>query len=167
MLSKEEFRSLAKQELLDAITYYIDRQKIVAQALTDLGFDITTNWSFTDANDEQAINAIQKWVARRKEIPSRGVWIDQENNQWDYYLHGAGCTLTNQKTGEPIEWDAPKLNSFDSFFFFPSIFWQFHAKDRYDKVGRLKAWLTGNMEQLIEELVEDGKLNKDYSLADQ
>ena len=60
VLSQEEFKDLAKLQLLDAISYYIERQKIVAQALTDLGFDIHTS---RDQNEKQARKEIEKWLA--------------------------------------------------------------------------------------------------------
>jgi len=163
VLSREEFKNLAKQQLLDAISYYMERQKIVAQALTDLGFDINTHW---DQNDEWTWEEIEKWDAHAYKIPQKGIWIDSDNNEWEYFVHGRGCKLINIKTREPIEWDAPKLDTFTPDFFHDNLFWQFKAENRYDKVGFMRVWVNRAVDGLIKELVDEGKLNKDYSLLD-
>lgn len=163
VLSQEEFKDLAKLQLLDAISYYIERQKIVAQALTDLGFDIHTS---RDQNEKQARKEIEKWLAHVGEISHRGIWVDNDNNEWEYYVHGGGCRLINVNTREPIEWDVPNLDTFDPFFFHDNLFWQFRAENRYDKVGAVLFWVNHAVDELIKELVDEGKLNKDYSLLD-
>ncbi|MBI3173502.1 MAG: hypothetical protein HYZ25_07275 [Chloroflexi bacterium] len=162
-LSQEEFKNLAKQQLLDAISYYIEGQKIVAQALSDLGFNINI---FGDPNDKQAREEIEKWLAHVSEISQKGIWVDSDNNEWEYYVHGGGCRLTNVSTREPIEWDVPNLDTFDPFFFHDNLFWQFRAENRYDKVGAVLFWVNHAVDELIRELVGDGKLSKDYSLLD-
>lgn len=164
MLSKDEQENLVKAQLLDAITYYIDRQEIVAQAITELGLDITTNFNSKTPLEGDELEKLRKWSEQRSKIPSRGIWIDKDGNEWEYFLHGNGCLLTNVKTGEPIEWDIPQLESFDPYFFHDNLFWQFKSTSRYDKVGNVRHRLTELVNQLIEELIEDGKITKDYSL---
>ena len=164
MLSKDEKEKLVKEELLEAISYYIGRQKIVAQAMTDLGLDVTTKFNSKTPLEGNELEKFKKWSEQRSKIPSRGTWVDKEGNKWEYFLHGEGCLLTNIETGEPIEWDIPQTDSFDPYFFHDNLFWQFKAESRYDKVGSVRHRLTELVNQLIEELIEEGKITKDYSL---
>ena len=157
----EEYENQLKKQLLDAIEYYINRQKIVSQALTDLGFDVTTD---VEVDNRQSYISMQKWMTHAKEVPDSGIWIDTNNDEWQYLIHGAGCQLTNKKTGEPIDWDVPRINSFTPMFFYNHLFWQFKAHNRFDKVNLIRGRLTGLVNQLIEELVEKGEINKDYSI---
>ena len=46
-----------------------------------------------------------------------------ENNEWQYFFHGAGCRLTHTITQEPVEWDAPDVNAFDSYWFVNWLEW--------------------------------------------
>ena len=161
ILSKDEFKNLVKQQLLDAISYYIERQKIVAQALTDLGFDINTDW---DQNDKTTWKETKAWLDHAGQIPQTGIWIDKDNNEWEYFIHGQGCRLINTRTREPIEWDAPNQARFTPDFFHENLFWQFKAEKRYDKIGAMHVWLKRTIDELIDELIREGKIGQDHSL---
>jgi len=166
MLSKDEHEKLVKEQLLDAIAYYIGRQKIVAQAMTELGLDITTKFNSKTPLEDNELDKFKKWGEQRSKIPNRGSWVDKDGNEWEYFLHGSGCLLTNIKTGEPLEWDVPQVESFDPYFFHDNLFWQFKSEDRRAKVGSVRHRLTELVNQLIEELIEDGKISKDHSVID-
>jgi hypothetical protein len=121
-------KKLVKQELYKAIIYFIERQKLVAQAMLDLGLDlgliarfgaiawVSGTWILDDEKrawldqldklfvgaefvpgEEALIEAIKRNAERQ--YPQRGTW--GENDEWEYYLHGGGCLLTNKETGGP------------------------------------------------------------------
>lgn len=62
--------------------------------------------------------------ARRRALPQTGIWHDADDQAWTYFLHGKGCQLTSQQSGEPIDWNSPHLQRFDTFFFIEHLSWQ-------------------------------------------
>jgi len=40
VISQDEFRAKVKTELREAVAYFIERQKLVAQAMTEFGLDL-------------------------------------------------------------------------------------------------------------------------------
>ena len=157
MISQNESREQIKEELRNALAYFIDRQKLVAQAMTELGLDLNEvaefkafAWSSgakSDKDDDQIPMAIPEsenaYVKRlfqvakqasERNLPQSGVWQDNEDNEWRYFLHGGGCRLTNIKTGEPIDWDCPDVNSYDRYKFFYHLEWQLTSSERAEKL---------------------------------
>jgi hypothetical protein len=49
----------------------------------------------------------------------RGRW-----GEWQYRIHGGGCSLVHQATGEPIQWDSPELRRFDPSLFMDWLTWR-------------------------------------------
>jgi hypothetical protein len=157
MQDKDEYIDLAKQQLLDAIYYYVDRQKLVAQAVTELGIDKTL----------LTPEKILQWSELRAKIPTSGSWTDEDGGKWIYFLHGYGCRLTNLKTDESIDWNMKrKINAFDPYFFYKNLVWQISVSARDNKVLQLKGWEKEEIINLIDILIEEGKINQDWSIPD-
>ena len=173
----------AKKELLEAITYFVSRQELVAQAMTELGLDLdaiailgAVGWTLgaegamkfftvsTSNLGEKFKNALQTQIENNTpRVNQAGIWHDKYGNTWDYFLHGGGCRLTNKETGEPIDWDCPNPRHFDSFKFCFHLKWQ--AENCPTKYPKLIKYLHNYgiyaIElELIPELVDDGKLLK-------
>jgi len=107
---------LAKQELLQAIVYFIDRQRLVAQTITDLGLSTAAIGTYGASawawNPHQSIAALRQELetvtrpelydcylvglrAHELRVPQQGIWHDQQGHIWNYYLHGMGCHITH------------------------------------------------------------------------
>ena len=92
--------------------------------------------------------------ASERNLSQRGIWRDDENNEWQYFLHGGGCRLTNMKTGEPIDWDCPDLNSYDKYKFLHHLEWQLSSPERADKLAMSRTLEKDELESLISEIVQ-------------
>ncbi len=175
-------KTLVKQELYKAIAYFVERQKLVAQAMLDLGLDldligqfgvlawVSGTWNLDEetksflanlnksfvgdeiTEDEQALIDATKRNAERQ-FPQRGIW--DKNDEWEYHLHGCGCHLENQKTGEPIDWDCPNVKSFKECFFREHLGWQLRTSDHKDKLKHTQMWIDKYGESSIRELMEE------------
>src|SRR5688572_17128800 len=135
VLSQDEIKARVKAELREALAYFIERQKLVAQAMTDLDLDLNEvgefgpiAWASNSESDKLgAADKIKREIAKandprtkkmlqlalrasERELTQSGVWHDRENSEWRYFLHGSGCRLTHTQTGEPIDWDCPDVN---------------------------------------------------------
>lgn len=163
-------KDVAKKELLDAIHYFIERQGLVAQAIEDLGLDIqemdkydSLAWLANDAVKKiyKALSEEEKKIVDKsvqRNLPQSGIWKDKNGKQWEYFLHGRGCALTNRETGEPLDWDVPNLHSFNLSRFFYYLTWLFSIPDQ--RYVNLQKWINiyGQKEirNLISELNNDG-----------
>jgi len=156
--SQGDFQEQVKDELRNALAYFIERQKLVAQAMIELGLDLNEVGKFKAAawasgaksKNNETINTMASFeeiedphvremfqVAKRaseRNLAQSGIWRDSENNEWRYFLHGGGCRLTNTKTGEPIDWDCPDINSYDRYKFFHHLEWQLTSSERAEKL---------------------------------
>ncbi|HKJ39712.1 MAG TPA: hypothetical protein VJ972_13125 [Anaerolineales bacterium] len=181
-----------KKELIETITYFVQRQELVAQALKEFGLDLNImgilgaiGWTLgsegakefftvsTTKLEGDFINALQKMA--ESNIPSvkqTGQWTDKNGDIWNYFMHGGGCRLTNKKTDELIDWDCPNPTHFDAFKFCYHLKWQ--TKNFPNKYPHLIKYLHEHdiytiEHKLIPELVNDGKIIKTlgnpYSLA--
>ncbi len=179
-LSQDEFKERVNSELKEALTYFIERQKLVAQAMTEMGLDLNEvaqygalAWVSTlppDKNGKvvKSVDAYseyensdneerQKWyqVAKRaseRNLPQTGIWHDSEQNEWEYTLHGGGCRLVNTKTGEPINWDPPDVNSYDTFKFMYNLKWQISFPERATKLSTISFLVTKTIEPFLKEI---------------
>lgn len=118
-MNEGDRKSVVKQELYDAISFFIERQHLVAQAMLDLGLDLKevdrygpvawassvkesiANWAEPDSEDTQVKEILE--VVRRvqvRQVAQSGIWRDSDNNEWKYFLHGKGCLLTHSHTHE-------------------------------------------------------------------
>jgi hypothetical protein len=174
--SQYEFREQVKDELINAVAYFVERQKLVAQAMTELGLDLyevaefgTAAWA-TGAKSKNGdaqnfvanLEAIEDpyvkklyQVAKRaseRNISQGGTWKDSENNEWRYFLHGGGCRLTNLETGEPIDWDCPDTNSYDKHKFFYHLEWQMTSSERAEKLSFIRNVEKETLKTLINDI---------------
>ena len=183
---------LAKDELLQTINYFVQRQALVAQALQDFGLDLEAmavlgagGWTIgfegaTDLYDglppnfEASFrNTLRRMIGKKTpRVNQIGSWRDHEGETWNYFMHGGGCQLTNTITGEVIDWDCPDITRFDAFKFAFHLEWQ--IQNFPEKYPNLTKYVSHNDLQsvehnLIPELVNEGKLKKDsaylYRLA--
>ena len=181
VLSHEEIQAKVKAELRDALIYFIERQKLVAQAMMNLGLDLNEVGEFGPvawvSNPESENSMSQKEInqqieksdnprtqkmlqlalqASERKIPQSGVWLDKEKNEWRYFLHGSGCRLTNLKTGEPIDWDCPDVNKYDVWKFMFHLMWQVSSLERAGKLISTHNWASRSLEPLINEIQNEG-----------
>jgi hypothetical protein len=194
---KENIKSLIKQELYEAIAYFIERQDLAAQAMLDLGLDLeevgkygalawVSSATRTLKDAEKPLDLFIEGselynVAKRAEalgVPQVGFWKDYDHNEWKYFLHGGGCRLTNTETGEPIEWNCPNKLSFTPWFFCFHLEWQLDSPERKNKLLHTRNWIQEiqprdsdwinimtQIEALIGEMIDDGLINEDRTLA--
>jgi len=148
---------------------------LVAQVMTELGLDLNEvaefkafAWSSgakSDKDDAQISTAIPEsentyvkklfQVAKRaseRNLSQSGVWRDNENNEWRYFLHGGSCRLTNIKTGEPIDWNCPDVNSYDRHKFFDHLEWQMTSSERVEKLSFSRSVEKETLKTLINEI---------------
>jgi hypothetical protein len=180
VISQDEFKERVKAELREALAYFMERQKLVAQAMTELGLDLNEVGEFgpiawasnpavdqlsaqdkikreiAKANDAQIQKMLQLALrASERALPQSGIWQDRENNEWRYFLHGSGCRLTNVKTGEPIDWDCPDVNKYDKWKFMFHLMWQLSSSEREGKLISTDLWLRNSLEPLLDEVTND------------
>lgn len=176
MVGQDDLHEQIKDELRKALAYFIERQRLVAQAMTELGLDLNEVGKFKAAawasgrkskkNEAQNIIAnienIENPYTRQlfevvkrasaRDLSQSGIWRDGENNVWRYFLHGGGCRLTNTKTKEPIDWDCPDVNSYDRYKFFYHLEWQLTSSERAEKLMRSRSVDKETLNALINEI---------------
>ena len=139
-----------KEILLEILPTFISKQALVHQAMTELRPHL-----IMAATDSEKLD-YEKFVELAEEyshIPQVGQWTSEED-EWDYFVHGMGCRLTNVKTLEPIEWDAPNVDSFHDRWFFNWAMWHFkHKQNRSDLTYEA-------LVALLKELVNDGLIEQ-------
>jgi hypothetical protein len=163
-------RSLAKQELYQAIAYFIERQQLVVQAMLDLKLDLNAIGKFgaygwvssassidgkrnLDMFSQELINERQRELfnsvkyAEKMKVPGLGSWRDKSGVEWKYLLHGAGCSLENVLTNEPLDWDCPNPKAFDKFFFYRHLEWRVNAQQDENALKWMKE-LLGEFDSL-------------------
>ena len=184
MLTQIESQEQIKEELRNALAYFIERQKLVAQAMIELGLDLNEVGKFKAAawasgpktKNNEAINTMANFeeiedpyvrelfqVAKRaseRNLSQSGTWQDKENNEWRYFLHGGGCRLTNIKTGEPIDWDCPDVNSYDRYKFTDHLEWQISSPERAGKFILTRGLEKDTLESFVDELHNSSKQKK-------
>ena len=177
VLSQDEIKEQVKAELKNALAYYIERQKLVAQAMMELGLDLnevgefgpvvwawnpqSENIASQDVITEQIEKSndpyVQKMLqlaiqASERKLPQSGIWVDSEKNDWKYFLHGSGCRLVNVKTGEPIDWDCPDVNRYDIWKFMFHLMWQLSSLERAGELISTHIWASHSLEPLVNEI---------------
>jgi hypothetical protein len=135
---------VVKQELRRAIAYFIGRQRLVAQAMLDLGLNL----------DEIGRCGAMGWAGR---ISQRGIWKDESGCEWRYYLHGAGCLLRSLRTDEPINWDCPNVDAFDDYFFMQHLEWQLRSSDTKSQLTQTKALHEGQKNNSVSGVLDEMK----------
>ena len=177
---------LAKDELLQAITYFVQRQALVAQALQDFGLDLDAiavlgagGWTIGFEGAKQLYqmlpqnfednfrNALQRMIENQTpSVNQIGTWEDKAGETWNYFMHGGGCRLINAITGEVIDWDCPDTTRFDRFKFAFHLEWQ--IQNFPNNYSHLTKYLSNGVlhsieHMLIPELVNEGRLRKDLA----
>lgn len=120
------------------IEYFLERQKIVAIAMLDI--------------HPKPLLMAGKYILGIKIAPYVLAWREKANQdrnwqsgiwrgEWKHWAHGYGCRLTNLRTGEPIEWDAPDLDTFDEHWFWAHLAWRIEQTAPPDKVEPYSQWL--------------------------
>ena len=186
MVGLLENNDLLIVEVLGAIAHFIERQKLVAQAMQDLDIDLddvgkggAAIWSQqgiqeplpplpASASDEakELWEAAQRAQSRRP-VASQGVWGD--SGEWIYLLHGKGCRLRSTLTGEVIDWDCPNVEAFDSYFFLNHLRWRLETEEE-SSLPRIREWVSRSPDglesiiQLIKQMIENGLINPDRTL---
>ena len=170
MVRQDDLQKQIKDELRNALAYFIERQKLVAQAMMELGLDLqevaefkALAWASGKKSDIALnIEEIEDPYARKiyqvakraseRNISQSGIWKDSENNEWRYFLHGGGCCLTNLQTDEPIDWDCPDTNSYDRYKFFYHLEWQLTSSERAEKLIFSRSVDKEKLKTLIDEI---------------
>jgi len=172
VISPDEFKEQIKAELREALAYFIERQKLVAQAMMALGLDLkevaefkSLAWSshsdedvhLSRSNVEPEDSYLKKLfqVAKRaseRNLPQSGMWRNSSNNEWRYFLHGGGCRLLHAETGEPIDWDCPDENSYDLYKFKAHLAWQLSFSERADTLPLSRTLEKDTLESLLHEI---------------
>jgi len=107
---------------------YISRQQLVYDILQEL------RPHFFAVHDKSVsgidlVNLVRQGILH---VPFTGTW--QKYGTWKYYIHGAGCRLTNMISGEVIEWDTPHVTDFDLKWFMNWINWVKNVNHTYQSV---------------------------------
>lgn len=187
-MNQEKEKVLVQQEIYRAITHFIERQQLVAQAMRDLGLDLeevgrwgAAAWASSQGKDKKpkfnlAENASDEMrelfdVAKRAEarrLSQSGVWGDM--GEWEYFLHGNGCRLHNVHSEEVIDWNCPNVLAFNPHFFLEHLRWRLESHYREDELQYTEGWIQQHPEglraiiTLIEEMVDNGLINRDLTL---
>ena len=123
-------------ELVDAILEFAKRQELVKQAILDLGITL----------EELYNEGPLSW--RNKNISQGGVWL--RSPEWQYFLHGGGCRLSNPTTGEVIDWNSKNkfVINIDPHIFVEHLNWRLkrenslpHIKSELNNKKELEAFL--------------------------
>jgi hypothetical protein len=116
--------SLAKQ--------YCERQAIVRDALRELRPHLLMPL--------ENRGTPKQWAAALSIQHPLGNW--GENGEWAYFLHGIGCRLTHNQTGEKIEWDAGDLNTFDLNWFLHWLQWRLKQTGDSEMIETVRSVLS-------------------------
>jgi hypothetical protein len=151
-------------EILTLIQRYVERQTIVLTAMQQLSPHLFMR-SYSGEWTSEIVDQYRRAMEQVAHIPSSGFWGD--NDEWQYSLHGGGCRLVHTVTGEPINWDAPKVERFDKFWFLDYLVWLL-ANDPTDATvavlqpiaPRDAASLREFTFTLLEQLYQLGKLSE-------
>ncbi len=110
-----------QQAIYNLIQRFVGRQKIVLEAMLDYYYE----------PDMWRDGAPRAWSIIHKQYGLKsplGIW-EKDGEKWEYFLHGAGCRLTNLQTHEYLNWDAPNLQRFDRSWFLDWMHWYINDPD--------------------------------------
>lgn len=186
----DEVHELTHYQLLIALRRLIARQGLVAQALQGLGVHLddlaehgAAAWA---APPDEHLATVRRTLgppgapsadfyyllrrARRHAVAPTGAWHDADDQAWSYFLHGRGCRLTNDQTGELIDWNSPHRERFDLFFFVEHLDWQLKQDQFQPELFFLRARVADQgiepvARELIGELTAAGLLTPTREVA--
>jgi hypothetical protein len=181
-----ESSDLLIAEVLGAIVHFIERQKLVVQAMKDLDIDLedvgksgTAIWSqqgsqkplpplpASASGEAKELWAAVKRARSRRPVAQQGVWGD--SGEWTYFLHGKGCRLRNTLTGEVIDWDCPDVKAFDPYSLVDHLRWRLETEHE-NSLPSIRKWVSHSPDgldsivQLLIQMVEGGLVNPDWTL---
>jgi len=122
---------MVEDKIRTLIVEYIFRQRLVHECMTELRPDLIAIADKAMSRHKK-VEIIQK-QPRNPRISNIGTW--QKYGTWEYYIHGGGCRLINLMTEEPLEWDAPDMNSFDDLWFFNWCKWVSQINKQYSNIS--------------------------------
>jgi hypothetical protein len=96
--------------VLELLHYYIERQTVARDVLLARRPDLLA--AAEDDPDTEALTA-----------EFDGAPLYGRMGPWQYSIHGTTITLSNTRTGEPIDWEPPDLNQFDRSAFAIYVGW--------------------------------------------
>lgn len=134
-----------KRQLFYLVEIFVTRQAIVKKAMQELRPDLLLRY-------DKSISTIELIEIAKAYLgtPFRGVW--QDDNDWNYYIHGAGCRLTNMDTGEPLEWAAPNLDEFYDEWFLTWLNWYVENHEASEEIQKLQNMQNNEIRDLLLEL---------------
>jgi len=95
-------------EVYRLVVQFVQRQELVYQLLRQL------RPRFVPKPGEHPPRLTRKAATATQ----RGRW-----GEWRYRIHGGGCELVHDTTGEPIQWDSPDVRRFDPNWFVDWVRW--------------------------------------------
>jgi hypothetical protein len=122
---------MVENKIQTLIVEYVSRQKLVYECMMELRPDLIVIPDKTMSRDKKV--EIIKKQQNIPRIPYIGTW--QRYGTWGYHIHGCGCLLVNIITREPVEWDAPDINSFDELWFFNWYKWVIRINEQYGDIS--------------------------------
>jgi len=143
--------------LVNLIFDYVQRQQLVVQAMVHFRPDLIRGLEIDKIlgiNLEEEYKFFLEHYLGNDAI-FNGIWRDE----WQYYLHGYGCKLTNLKTKEPLEWDAGHPQSFYLGWFATHLEWRIQQNFSNEYIKICYIWLQSNaLQDALDKLIEDGVL---------
>lgn len=175
------------QEIYKAISYFIERQKLVVKVLKDLDIDLhdmgewgAAIWSQQGLSKASTVvtnshlaqtDEFRKALLRarsKQPVVQQGTWSHGRN--WIYFLHGKGCRLRNTLTGEVIDWNCPEVEAFDPYFFIEHLKWRLETEQE-DSLPEIRKWISDHSQdfnsiiQIIDHMVSLGLITFDWKIA--
>lgn len=110
------------RELEEALKDFIQRIELVKKAILDLGIKV----------DELQRLGPTAWV--QNGIPQTGIW--KNDRDWQYFLHGKGCRLTNVVSGEILDWDSDNESGvdIDPYAFIRYLKWRIDKDNHFQNI---------------------------------
>jgi hypothetical protein len=134
------------------IAFYLERQKLVAQAMLDV-HPQPLYMCGTHILGEEIEPHVQRWL---KKIDSdedfernwhNGIWQDE----WRYHAYGLGCQLINIHSGEPVAWTVPHFDSYDQDSFMEHLNWRIAQTAPLDNVEGYSKWLHALYQYMLDQ----------------
>jgi hypothetical protein len=123
--------------LHNLIAYFVERQRLVGLALLELrprfvSFGGQDRFSGIDIAPYLEAYYERESKLQKGKSSQTGIWKED----WEHWIHGLGCRLTNLRTREPIEWDAPDLKEFSPDWFENHLEWRLRKESNDPFVKR-------------------------------
>jgi len=135
------------RELFEAISYFWGRSQYVLRFIIEKGVD------------PRNMKGVDGWYDKSPQV---GEWGDD----WRFFFHGGGCTLTHVQTRESIDWEGPDPLAFSSKSFTYHLEWRLkmetglpHLRRFVNDNDQMAVW------KLIDDLIDDGIISPDFHLT--